>query len=442
MPYEVIIGRDESDKIKFGKEGLIYLGKSYVNMGTTSSLVNPVFMDVARSHVVLIAGKRGSGKCLDGNTLITLADGSQMPIKDLESNKEEVVSLNEQLKIETSEKSEFFSREVNRMFKIRLRSGKEIKLTPEHPLLTIKGWQEAQKLTLGSRIATPRDINYFGKNSMPEHEIKLLAYLLAEGHTKSIVLFSNADEVLIEDFRNSLKKFDDSLELIKEKYAHYRISSPKWKNKVLDSNDKRDGKGQFTPENKNKYEKRSIRKLIEREEMFGLLSTQKYLSQNLMRLKRDDLVIFLSRLFSCDGSIYLHRAGEKKVWEVSYASSSEKLIRQIHSLLIRFGILSKLRHKKIRLNNKEFKSYELVLNSINTLKFIEEIGFFGKKEERQKIALDEIKTKIQNPNVDTIPKEVWELYKPNNWTEVGRQLGYRHPKAMRERIHYSPSRQT
>lgn len=62
MPYEIIIGRDEADKIRFGKEGLIYIGKSYVKMGMTSSLTNRILMDVARSHVVLVAGKRGSGK--------------------------------------------------------------------------------------------------------------------------------------------------------------------------------------------------------------------------------------------------------------------------------------------------------------------------------------------------------------------------------------------
>jgi len=62
MPYEIIIGRDEADKIRFGAEGLIYIGKGYVKMGQTTSLSNRILMDVARSHVVLIAGKRGSGK--------------------------------------------------------------------------------------------------------------------------------------------------------------------------------------------------------------------------------------------------------------------------------------------------------------------------------------------------------------------------------------------
>ena len=438
MSYDIITGRNESDKKDFGDRGLVFIGKGYVKMGQYTSLSNKIFMDVARSHVVLVAGKRGSGKCLDGDTLITLANGSQIPIKNLENNKEKICSLNNNLKIESSEKSEFFSREVNKMLRIKLRSGKEIKLTPEHPLLTLKSWKPAQELTIGSRIATPRIIPAFGNKEMPEHEIKLLSYLIAEGHTKSVVLFSNSDEKIVRDFEESLIKLDSSLKLIKESEHNYRISSPIWKTKIISSNSIRNNKGQFTEESKNIYEKRSIRKLIEREEMFGLLATQKYLSQNIMQLKKENLTLFLNRLFSCDGSIYK----VNNYWETSYASSSKKLINQIHNLLLRYGILSKIRDKKIKNKEKEFLAYEIVINSENTLKFIDKIGFFGKKYSRQIMAYEEIKSKIRNPNIDTIPKEIWETYKPVSWTRIGQIVGYKHPKAMRERMRYAPSRQT
>jgi ABC-type enterochelin transport system ATPase subunit len=62
MAIEVTIGRDAQDKQRFGKEGLIYLGKGYVKMGTYTSLSNTIKVDIARSHAILIAGKRGSGK--------------------------------------------------------------------------------------------------------------------------------------------------------------------------------------------------------------------------------------------------------------------------------------------------------------------------------------------------------------------------------------------
>ena len=62
MAYNIVIGRDSADKKLFGERGLIFLGKGYVKMGQHTSLSNKIFMDVARSHVILIAGKRGSGK--------------------------------------------------------------------------------------------------------------------------------------------------------------------------------------------------------------------------------------------------------------------------------------------------------------------------------------------------------------------------------------------
>lgn len=438
MAFDITIGRDTADKEKFGDKGLVFLGKGYVKMGNYTSLSNKIWMDVARSHVIMIAGKRGSGKCLHEDTLINLADGSQIPIKEVENNKEKVISLNNNLKIEQAEKSDFFSRKTNKLIKIKLRSGKEIKLTPEHPLLTIKGWQEVQSLGLGSRIATPRTMPAFGKKEMPEHEVKLLAYLIAEGHTKSVVLFSNNDEKIIDDFSDSLEKFDSTLKLIKEKDAHYRISSPEWQNEIIESDKRRSELGHFVKGSKNIFKKRSIRELIEREGLFNKLSVEKTLSDNIMKLKKDNLSLLLNRLFSCDGSIFK----TNNYWQISYASSSNKMIKQIQDLLLRFGIISKLRNKKVKNNNKIFDAYELVINAENSLKFIDEIGFFGIKAEKQIFAKNEISLKQRNPNIDTVPKEVWDIYKPKSWTDIGKALGYKHPKAMRERIFYSPSRQT
>jgi DNA helicase HerA-like ATPase len=62
MAYDIIVGRNESDKKNFGDKGLVYIGKGFVKMGQYTSLSNKLYMDVARSHVLLVAGKRGSGK--------------------------------------------------------------------------------------------------------------------------------------------------------------------------------------------------------------------------------------------------------------------------------------------------------------------------------------------------------------------------------------------
>ena len=72
MVFDVIIGRSKKDVLKYGKEGTVLLGKQYVKMGQTTSLSNPVYLDVAGAHVVFIVGKRGSGKSY---TMGSIAEG-------------------------------------------------------------------------------------------------------------------------------------------------------------------------------------------------------------------------------------------------------------------------------------------------------------------------------------------------------------------------------
>lgn len=77
MVYEIIIGRSEKDRKKHGKKGTILLGKHYIKMGQVTSLSNPILMDVTRSHVVFVCGKRGGGKSY---TMGVIAEGmSSLP---------------------------------------------------------------------------------------------------------------------------------------------------------------------------------------------------------------------------------------------------------------------------------------------------------------------------------------------------------------------------
>jgi DNA helicase HerA-like ATPase len=59
---EIIIGREPEDLKNYGKKGCIFLGKHIVGKGLDFNLTNPILMDVLRPHVILITGKRGSGK--------------------------------------------------------------------------------------------------------------------------------------------------------------------------------------------------------------------------------------------------------------------------------------------------------------------------------------------------------------------------------------------
>ena len=74
MPMEkIVVGRGREDMKKYGEQGTVYIGKHIVGEGEESHLTNPVFMDVVRPHVVLISGKRGSGKSYSGCVMAEIA---------------------------------------------------------------------------------------------------------------------------------------------------------------------------------------------------------------------------------------------------------------------------------------------------------------------------------------------------------------------------------
>ncbi len=83
MVFDVVIGRSKKDIEKYGKEGTVFIGKQYVKMGQTTSLSNPVYLDVAGAHVVFIVGKRGSGKSY---TLGSIAEGLADLPKEIKQN--------------------------------------------------------------------------------------------------------------------------------------------------------------------------------------------------------------------------------------------------------------------------------------------------------------------------------------------------------------------
>lgn len=83
MVYNIIVGRDQADKEEFLDKGTINLGRQYVQMGQTISLSNSVFLDVNRPHVILVTGKRSSGKSY---TLSVMAEEMMRLKSDIKKN--------------------------------------------------------------------------------------------------------------------------------------------------------------------------------------------------------------------------------------------------------------------------------------------------------------------------------------------------------------------
>jgi len=91
MP-EIIVGRDWEDLKKYGNKGTITIGKNIVGTGAETHLASEIKVDVLRPHVIVIVGKRGSGKCVLPTTKLILSSGDEKTIEEIfkKSEKEKI----------------------------------------------------------------------------------------------------------------------------------------------------------------------------------------------------------------------------------------------------------------------------------------------------------------------------------------------------------------
>jgi len=134
--------------------------------------------------ITAVVGPNGCGKCVSGDTMVTLSNGKEIQIRELvetalqncflteqfddgfltRENPQniEILSLNPQtLKIEPRKVAAFIKRETTeKLLFVKTLSGREIKATPYHPLFTLENGKlralRADELKKGLKIAVPR----------------------------------------------------------------------------------------------------------------------------------------------------------------------------------------------------------------------------------------------------------------------------------------------
>lgn len=92
--------------------------------------------------------------CFPGNTLITLADGSQTTILEAKNrfdNGETILLRSYDTKtdgfVEAMCENIFYTKDVAELMILTLGDGSQVSMTPEHRLLTSRGWVMAKDLT-------------------------------------------------------------------------------------------------------------------------------------------------------------------------------------------------------------------------------------------------------------------------------------------------------
>jgi deoxycytidine triphosphate deaminase len=296
------------------------------------------------------------GKCLTGDTrVVDASSGAYLPIKEFLGG--QTASYSESQGIIKSPATAFIPQGIKPVYQVVTNKGAVIKATSNHPFLTEAGWQPLESLTSGVKIATPREIPVFGNGDLTIDEAILLGLMISEGQCDtpgSSPCFTSEDEVLVSTLKACAKTVVDQEVTYKGKDFGYRLV-----NQV--------GRGGVVTNNRSNLWLKSYN--------LNVGASEKFVPQRVFTAPKLVVAAFLRALFSGDGSVYL--VGEsrraKPSLAVEYCSISERLIRDVHHLLLRFGITSQIRAKK---PPRGQIAYTLAFQSSESiLRFFSEIGF-------------------------------------------------------------------
>jgi len=348
-------------------------------------------------HKPQLSDLRESG-CLTGESLVTLADGgARVPIRNLVGKSGfGVWALNQETwKIERAVVSNAFSTGTKPVHRLQTRLGRSIRATANHKFYTFDGWKRLDDLKVGERLALPRSIESPADQSMTDAELALLGHLIGDGCTlpRHAIQYTTRERDLAETVAAlATEVFGDEV--------RPRINAERqWFQVYLSST---------------RHHTHNVRSVVSewlrRLGVFGLRSYEKFVPENVFEQPQSAIALFVRHLWSTDGCIWVDEKKGKHHPGIYYATSSERLAKDIQSLLLRVEINASLR--KIPQAGKGRDQYHVAISGKPDIeRFANSVGATGCYKSQALIKVKEfIASTSANTNRDAIPSMVWRTY--------------------------------
>jgi DNA polymerase III subunit alpha len=308
------ISKKMADKIEENKQKFI---KGAVEKGvmdkTTATAIFEDWEQFARY---------GFNKCLPGDVEILDADtGRLVRIEDIyrrSSNLKHVLSTDTQnLRLHPSPVSRVMDNGIKPVYRLKTALGRQIEATSNHPFYTYDGWKILDQLQAGELIAVPRILQVEGQNQWADYQVIALGHLLAEGnlcHPHSVYFYSQDDE--------QVKDFISAAEQFKNVHCTAKMHKSTWS--VYAGRIDRS-----TPP--------EIFTWLGNLGLLGKTAPEKEIPGDVFELNNQQIALLLSRMWEGDGHL------DPKSHCAFYATASERMARQMQHLLLRLGVISRLR---------------------------------------------------------------------------------------------------
>lgn len=420
--------------------------------------------------LIIVAGRPSMGKCIaSGSRLLDPVTGRLHTIDAMvQTRTGSLITVDRRYRLRQAQAACFVDDGIKPVFRVRTALGREIRTTLTHPFLRLDGWRPLGELRVGDRIAVPRRLPYFGRRRLPEHQVKLLAYFIADGClTQILPQFTNASPRLREDFTEAAKCFPgikvttvtsggsrtpsirvagdenfirqarkDFAQRLRQRLQDLSLSLHTLAKQlnVAVATVHYWGKGvavpmqgtfvelceflavepsHLLPEGLPAASRNSpnpVTLWLQELGLWGKDAYAKNLPEIVFELEKPQLALFLNRLFACDGSAYIQNGDQ---YGISYCTISPQLAHDVHHLLLRFGVNAKLRHRQVSHQGQKRPFYELRITARqDVLTFIDEIGMFGKEMQIERVRQICI-SKKPKVNLDTLPVEIWSYILKN-----------------------------
>ena len=340
----------------------------------------------------LLSDLRESG-CLTADTRIMRADtGAEVTLGELVASGERDVavwSLDARLRLIPRIMTHAFPSGVKEVFKVRLRSGREVQATANHPFLTYDGWHPLRDLAIGARVAVPRHTpGPIDLRPMPEAEVIMLAHLLGDGSfvRNQPIRYASIDEENLTAVTEAARHF--GITAVRDNHAAARCTSLRLP----------------APMHLTHGRRNPIAAWLDSLGLFGLRSHEKFIPSPVFSVPKAQVSLFLRHLWATDGCVWWDaEAGQARIY---YASTSRRLIDDVARLLLRFNVMTRV--KETRKGDYKPCYHLLVYGAENQLRFLDDIGVHGGRNRMARTCCEMLRTKKGNTNLDTIPRDVWD----------------------------------
>ena len=266
-------------------------------------------------------------KCLaEGTRVFDPATGLTHRIEEIVDGRlpVHVVSADKNGELSVREVRSWFDQGEQEVIGLRLRDNTELWVTPDHKILTERGWRLAGELARGDRVARPRSFLGFGSHEpMPPDHARLLGYLIGDGYVggKTPIHFINVEESLQRDAA--------------------KIAA------ALGCEAKPTGNLGEVALSHRPGEKNGVLELCRRAGIFGYLAPMKKVPPEFFAPEVSAEVVgnLIFGYFESDGYVSREQTGGIRI---GFSTTSEQLAQQVHWLLLRWGIGSSVQRRDPR----------------------------------------------------------------------------------------------